>query len=475
MTILSKADFSGAYLTSNGTWPDNSVGEITAEDLRNGIQDFFDSQTSNWYADTSGIIASDGSGLIGVDFKNDEIAPAHREGRVFYDSENKTFAIYNDIPDVTLQLGQEMFVRCVNKTADSTTITNGTAVRITGSQGQRPKVDRSIASSDIWYLAEGTIGLSTHDIANNKEGIITTEGIVRGLKTDYPGWYDGASLFLSPTVSGDLTVTFPSAPEHIVWMGVVLNTHPTEGSIYVKPRPVPRITALSDVNGTTPQEGYILAYNTASGYWDPTNQINTSGGFTFGTDTNYSKFEEDTGFQMSAGSGRAWDDLRFPFTGQRLDTSAGRIDYNFTENTVDFQDNATSNDQVNIIAQMQHEYAADTNVHPHIHWIQNQDADPAWRMDYRHYPNGGQVPAWTTGVAPLTAREFTYTSGNMLQITEFPIISGSALSGYGVSWFMDIKIYRVSASDSYSGDASAKEFDLHYIRDTRGSRQEYIK
>jgi hypothetical protein len=30
MTILSKQNFSNTYLTSSGTWPDNSIGEINA-------------------------------------------------------------------------------------------------------------------------------------------------------------------------------------------------------------------------------------------------------------------------------------------------------------------------------------------------------------------------------------------------------------------------------------------------------------
>ena len=59
--------------------------------------------------------------------------PAHQEGVVFYDADNHTLSLYNDEADVTLQLGQEEFLRARNNTG--ATIANGTAVLITGSHG----------------------------------------------------------------------------------------------------------------------------------------------------------------------------------------------------------------------------------------------------------------------------------------------------------------------------------------------------
>jgi len=51
MTIRTKANFENMYLTSSETWPDNIIGDITPGDLRDGIQDFLDSQISNWPLD----------------------------------------------------------------------------------------------------------------------------------------------------------------------------------------------------------------------------------------------------------------------------------------------------------------------------------------------------------------------------------------------------------------------------------------
>jgi hypothetical protein len=221
--------------------------------------------------------------------------------------------------------------------------------------------------------------------------------------------------------------------------------------------------------------GSYLSQASASGAYMPLQPT----GFIVGniSQGNYSEFQANTGFHRAYGSGRAFDDIKFPFIGSTtLYSTAGRIDYNYDENTVDFQDNSNADDRLFMVMQMNHDWAENTNIYPHIHWIQNQSGVPAWRIDYRVYPNGGQVPAWTIGVAYTTPNVFTFSSGTIMQITPFPIISGiPTLSGFGVSWFMDVRIWRDSASDTYVGDAAAKEFDIHYIRNDFGSRQQYIK
>jgi hypothetical protein len=43
MAIRTKAQLENIYLTTTGTWPDNSIGDITPSDLRVGVQDVIDS------------------------------------------------------------------------------------------------------------------------------------------------------------------------------------------------------------------------------------------------------------------------------------------------------------------------------------------------------------------------------------------------------------------------------------------------
>lgn len=84
--------------------------------------------------------------------------------------------------DITLQIGQESFIKVRNSTG--ATITNGTVVYFNGSLGNRPTIDK--ARSDI----AGTSmvqGICTEDIPNNTDGFITTSGYVRQIITNYTG------------------------------------------------------------------------------------------------------------------------------------------------------------------------------------------------------------------------------------------------------------------------------------------------
>jgi hypothetical protein len=74
--------------------------------------------------------------------------------------------------NVTLQVGQEQVLRVVNKTATNVNLleANYQAVRVTGAQGQRLKVDLAQATTDA--LSAETIGLVTETINNNQEGFI---------------------------------------------------------------------------------------------------------------------------------------------------------------------------------------------------------------------------------------------------------------------------------------------------------------
>ena len=140
--------------------------------------------------------------------------------------------------NVTLQVGQEQVTRVVNKTATNITLleANYQAVRITGAQGQRLKVDLALATTDV--LSAETIGLVTETIANNQEGFITTSGLVRGINTtgslQGETWADGDILYLSGVTAGRITNIKPLSPLHMITIGYVVHAHITQGTIYVK-------------------------------------------------------------------------------------------------------------------------------------------------------------------------------------------------------------------------------------------------
>lgn len=187
--------------------------------------------------DTSVSVNLDGrylTGLVGatgsfdyIDFTNLEEAdyPSFLEGRLFYDSGNHALAYYNDEADVTLQIGQEEFLRVRNNTTG--TITNGSLVYITGSHANAaPSIDLAIATGDV---ESAVAGFATHDIEASTFGYVTTFGLVRNVPTS--GINAGSEIYLSNTTSGTFTDTSPTVPNYSMPVGYVIREHATNGSI----------------------------------------------------------------------------------------------------------------------------------------------------------------------------------------------------------------------------------------------------
>jgi hypothetical protein len=185
--------------------------------------------------------------------------------------------------NVTLQVGQESVLRVVNKTATNVNLleANYQAVRVTGAQGQRLKVDLAIATTDP--LSAETIGLVTETINNNQEGFITTSGLVRGINTtgslQGETWADGDILYLSPTTAGNATKVKPVAPNHLIVLGYVIHAHINQGSIFVKVDNGYELDELHNVKITTAANNNVLAYTSATDIWE-NKTVATALGFT---------------------------------------------------------------------------------------------------------------------------------------------------------------------------------------------------
>jgi hypothetical protein len=173
--------------------------------------------------------------------------------------------------NVTLQIGQEQVTRVVNKTATNITLleANYQAVRITGAQGQRLKVDLALATTDV--LSAETIGLVTETIANNQEGFITTSGLLRGVNTtgslQSETWADGDILYLSGTTAGRITNIKPTAPIHLIVIGYVVYSHITQGTIYVKVDNGYELNELHNVYINGVADKNLLAYESSTSLW----------------------------------------------------------------------------------------------------------------------------------------------------------------------------------------------------------------
>lgn len=180
--------------------------------------------------------------------------------------------------NVTQQIGQELLVKCRNDS--DALIENGTPVYISGRQGNRPKIFP--ARSDVHGTAY-VFGVATEDIADNSDGYVTTFGYVRQIKTNYSGtgdwgstWQESDNLYVSKTVSGQLTNVEPDPPHHsdvVGQVGVVGSAG--VGSIFINIRHHTAIEELSDVNGTPlTTNGQLMVWNNSSGYFDFDYNIN---------------------------------------------------------------------------------------------------------------------------------------------------------------------------------------------------------
>lgn len=163
-----------------------------------------------------------------------------------------------------------------------------------------------------------------------------------------------------------------------------------------------------------------------------------------------------------------WDDLKFPATTLRQGATS-KPDFDSTNLGLLFPQNDAT-EIAYLIGQMPHAWKLESDLSPHIHFVQTSASTPVFKMDYRWYKNGADP---TGSFTTLTASTFVfpYTSGSILQIVTFPDISGAGIDT--VSSVLDIKLYR--DDDVAIGDVLVKEFDLHYQLDSNGSRQEFIK
>ena len=143
-------------------------------------------------------------------------------GTMYWNPDDNTVDII--VNAVVLQVGQEFFVRVVNKTGSI--IPNGTPVSIIGVQGNRP----SVVLTDITNEAhvKGYIGLTTETIADNAQGMVTVFGQARNLNTST---FDiGDRLWVTGT--GGITKTEPVSG-FVILIGQVLVKSVGNGSILV--------------------------------------------------------------------------------------------------------------------------------------------------------------------------------------------------------------------------------------------------
>jgi hypothetical protein len=143
------------------------------------------------------------------------------------------------------------------------TITKGTAVYVTGSNGTNMLVGRASNTSEA--TSSKTMGLMQSDITTtgaSQTGFVITEGLLDGLNT--AGQTAGDPVWLG--VNGALIyglINKPYAPAHLVFIGIVTKVSAGNGEIFVKVQNGFELKEIHDVDiiSTTPINGDVLGFN----------------------------------------------------------------------------------------------------------------------------------------------------------------------------------------------------------------------
>jgi hypothetical protein len=152
-----------------------------------------------------------------ADFSSNTSNPTYLEGRLFYDTGEKSLAYYNDNGSVTQNLGQENWIRVIN--VSNLGIPNGKVVYITGAVSGLPAISPAQANSESGSFA---VGVTTVDIPQSGRGYVTTMGVVHTINVS--GFIPGTKIYLSETTTGAFTNTRTTGNTYIKPIGYVIST-----------------------------------------------------------------------------------------------------------------------------------------------------------------------------------------------------------------------------------------------------------
>jgi hypothetical protein len=196
-------------------------------------------------------------------------SPTYAEGKVWYDSTQKSLAYFNDVTNNVLHVGQETQLKVYNNTGS--TIARGAPVYITSTSSGFSYPLVALAKADT-QITGNAIGLANQSIPNATAGYITISGLVNGLSLG--AMTVGDTVYVSPYSAGQLMTTYPPTG-YPIKIGVVAYANTPNGAIYVSQsnayvlaNGVVGTLAIANggTNGTAVPTAYGVAYGTGTTY-----------------------------------------------------------------------------------------------------------------------------------------------------------------------------------------------------------------
>jgi hypothetical protein len=195
-----------------------------------------------------------------------------------------------------------------------------------------------------------------------------------------------------------------------------------------------------------------------------------------GGTTDYSEFEADGTLEFN-GAATVWADYVTPLSRALFGGAAN--DPTLTKVADDGAGSAGvwafvfgDGDEVLATVQLPHSWKEGSTIYPHIHFFTMTDVDPSdnFDMDFEYWwaDQGEDFPANTTLVTTTHATgvnsQYLHQLGNLT-------VAGIDGTGHTISSVLMIRIGReASVGDNYAGGVAILDFDVHYEKDTIGSR-----
>jgi hypothetical protein len=211
------------------------------------------------------------------------------------------------------------------------TMTAGTAVYVSGSTGgSGTNMIVSKASNASEATSSKTLGLLKTGGATNDEVFVVTEGLLAGLDTSTANAGDPVWLGVNGALIFGL-LNKPTAPAHLVFIGVVTRVQQNNGEIFVKVQNGFELDELHDLSVKNASDGDMIKYVASTGLWTKIAASTTN--IVEGTNLYYTQSRFNTAF-----SGKSTTDLtegtNLYYTQSRFDTAFGaKSTSNLTEGT----------------------------------------------------------------------------------------------------------------------------------------------
>jgi hypothetical protein len=185
-------------------------------------------------------------------------------------------------PFPTIATASNLTTEVYNKSGSQ--INKFQVVYINGGQGNLPAI--TLAQGNSEATSSKTYGVAQADISNMSNGYVLAQGRIENIDTAVYGGTEGTSLWLSPTVAGGVTITKPSAPDHMVFVGTIVRSHPTQGVVEVKIQNGFELQELHNVaiNGSLANNDTLL-YDSATQLWKNSSAGSVVNKLTKGTKT----------------------------------------------------------------------------------------------------------------------------------------------------------------------------------------------